>query len=341
MVQPNTMHEASSQSSGPRARDEALSARVARLSPLLRETPIIQLKHDAIELNAKLEFTNPIGSIKDRPAFWILKNAIDRGDVTSATTIVESSSGNFALALAVFCRLLGLRFIPVIDPNISPSYEDSLRRTCNLVVKVEERDDTGGFLKTRLAKVQELCSGLKNAYWTNQYANLDGMQAHYKFTGGEIVKSFTHLDYVFLGVSSGGTISGVSTRLKEAFPKIKVIAVDSEGSVIFGGKPKKRYIPGIGASIVPPLVKLAIIDDVVMVAERETAAACNDLLLEHGLFVGGSSGTAYAAIQRYVPKMLTSGEKPRVVFICPDRGSAYLDTVYHREWRLQLEEKEP
>ena len=100
MVQPNTMHEASSQSSGPRARDEALSARVARLSPLLRETPIIQLKHDAIELNAKLEFTNPIGSIKDRPAFWILKNAIDRGDVTSATTIVESSSGNFALALA-------------------------------------------------------------------------------------------------------------------------------------------------------------------------------------------------------------------------------------------------
>ena len=150
----------------------------------------------------------------------------------------------------------------MIDPNITGSYENFLRRTCAQVVKVEERDDTGGFLKTRLAKVEELCRTLPHAFWTNQYGNPDNTDAHYNTTGLEICNAFEgkSLDYVFLGVSSGGTISGVSKRVKQHFPNAKIIAVDAVGSVIFGGPPKKRYIPGIGSSIVPPLVSKAMID---------------------------------------------------------------------------------
>ncbi|MGH7607518.1 MAG: pyridoxal-phosphate dependent enzyme, partial [Gemmatimonadales bacterium] len=175
-----------------------------------------------MKLFAKLEYVNPIGSIKDRPAYWILKRAAERGAICEETTVIESSSGNFAVALAAFTRLVGLRFIPVIDPNISATYESFLRRVCPTVVKVEERDDTGGFLKTRLQMVNSLCATIPNAYWTNQYGNPDAVEAHYELTAGEICTDFASLDYVFIGVSTAGTIAGISRRLKEHYPKVKV-----------------------------------------------------------------------------------------------------------------------
>src|SRR6266545_472720 len=148
-----------------------LIARLAQLRKTLRPTPHLPLAMEGVQLFAKLEYVNPVGSIKDRPAFWILKQAAERGDINEHTTVIESSSGNFASALATFTRLVGLQFIPVIDPNISGTYESFLRRLCPKVVKVEERDDTGGFLKTRLAMVKRLCATVPNAYWTNQYGN--------------------------------------------------------------------------------------------------------------------------------------------------------------------------
>jgi cysteine synthase len=120
---------------------------------IVRETPVIRLRHRKLELYAKLEFMNGVGSIKDRPALWILKRAIERGDVRHNTTIIESSSGNFACALATFCRILKLKFIPVVDPLIPPFYEAYLRAHCDTVAKVEENDDSGSYLKTRLRKV--------------------------------------------------------------------------------------------------------------------------------------------------------------------------------------------
>jgi len=291
---------------------------------------------EGMNLFAKLEYVNPVGSIKDRAAYWILKRAAERGEICDETTVIESSSGNFAAALAAFTRLVGLRFIPVIDPNISSTYESFLRRICPKVVKVEERDDTGGFLKTRLQMVKHLCATIPNAYWTNQYGNLDAMEAHYELTGSEICADFDSLDYAFIGVGTAGTIAGVSRRLKERYPKIRVIAVDSEGSVIFGAAPRKRHIPGVGSSIVPPLLSQAKIDDVVLISERKTVEACRELLTTHGLFVGGSSGTAFAAIKRYAPRM-TGAKHPRVLFLCPDRGTPYLDTVFDATWVTRLE----
>src|SRR5258708_15541118 len=128
------------------------------------------------------------------------------------------------------------------------------------------------------------------------------MEADYEVTGGEMWGEFDSLDYVFIGVSTAGTIAGVSRRLKERYPNIRVIAVDAEGSAIFGSAPRKRHIPGIGSSIVPPLLSYADIDDVVLISERETVAACRELLTTHGLVVGGSSGTAFAAVQPYAAR---------------------------------------
>lgn len=313
-----------------------LATRLEILRSILRPTPQVPLAMEGMELFAKLEYVNPIGSIKDRSAYWILKRAIERGEIDEETTVIESSSGNFANALAAFTRLLGLRFIPVIDPNISGFYESFLRRLCPTVVKVEDRDDTGGFLKTRLQMVAQLCESIPNAYWTNQYANPDALEAHYELTAGEICADFDALDYVFIPVSTAGTIAGVSRRLKERFPNVRVIAVDSEGSVIFGGAPHKRHIPGIGSSIVPPLLGEAKVDEVVLIPERETVEACRELLMRHGLFVGGSSGTTYAAVKRLAPQM-TASRRPTVLFLCADRGTPYLDTVYDPAWVARLE----
>src|SRR5438093_3423318 len=247
-----------------------LATRLETLRNTLRPTPHVPLAMKGMDLFAKLEYVNPVGSIKERAAYWILKRAAERGEIRDETTVIESSSGNFAAALAAFTHLVGLRFIPVIDPNISSTYESFLRRICPTVVKVEERDDTGGFLKTRLQMVKHLCATTPNAYWTNQYANPDAVEAHYELTAAEICADFESLDSVFIGVSTAGTIAGVSRRLKEHYPHIRVIAVDTEGSAIFGGAPRKRHIPGIGSSIVPRLLAYAKIDDIVLMSDRET-----------------------------------------------------------------------
>jgi 2,3-diaminopropionate biosynthesis protein SbnA len=313
-----------------------LSTRLELLRHTLRPTPHVPLAMEGMNLFAKLEYVNPVGSIKDRAAYWILKRAAERGEIGDETTVIESSSGNFAAALAAFTHLVGLRFIPVIDPNISGAYESFLRRMCPTVVKVEDRDDTGGFLKTRLQMVKHLCATTPNAYWTNQYGNLDAMEAHYELTAGEICADFESLDLAFIGVSTAGTIAGVSRRLKERYPKIRIVAVDTEGSVIFGGAPRKRHIPGIGSSIVPELLSHAKVDDVVLISERETVEACRELLTTHGLFVGGSSGTAFAAIKRHASRM--AGTRcPTVLFLCADRGTPYLDTVFDATWATRLE----
>lgn len=306
--------------------------RIRSLQRVLLETPTVRVGVEGVNLYAKLEGQNPVGSIKDRPALWVLLRAAERGELNEGSTLVESSSGNFALALASYAKLLGLKFIPVIDANITPAYEAFLQRTCERVVKVTERDDMGGFLKTRLQKVRELCATLENTFWPNQYGNPDVIEAHYRLTGEEIRRTFTQLDYVFVGVSTGGTIAGVSRRLKEAFPSIRVVAVDAQGSVIFGGTAGKRHIPGIGATLRPKLVDHALVDDVVLIPESETVQACRELLQQHGLLVGGSSGSCYAAVKRYLPQFRAAATPPTALFLCADRGTAYLETIFTPSW---------
>ncbi|MEU4746486.1 2,3-diaminopropionate biosynthesis protein SbnA [Actinosynnema sp. NPDC023658] len=303
------------------------------------ETPVVKLADDTVDLYAKLEFSNPNGSSKDRSALWILKRAVERGDVTEGSTIVESSSGNFAISLASFCRSLGVDFIPVLDPNVNASTEAYLRQVCRRVEKVTERDASGGFLSTRLARVQQLRGELPDVYWPNQYANTDAVLAHYRLTGGEVCRAFRSIDYVFIGTSTGGTIAGLSQRVKETWPHARVVGVDAEGSAIFGGTPRTRHIPGLGSSITPPLFDHALIDDVVIVPERDTVRGCHELLRRHGLYAGGSTGTVYAAINRYFADH--AGPRPTVLFLCADRGTGYADTIYNPRWVAEVFEEEP
>jgi 2,3-diaminopropionate biosynthesis protein SbnA len=315
--------------------DVELAKRLELVERIIRETPVVRLEEPGIELYAKLEYMNGIGSVKDRPALWILKRAIERGEVGPRTTIVESSSGNFACALATFATMLQLDFVPVIDPNILPFNEAYLRATCRQVVKVEERDDTGGFLKTRLRAVNALLAERVDAYWPNQYQNGDGAAAHYHMTGAEICRAVPDLGYVFLGVSSAGTIAGVSRRVRECIPSAKIIAVDIEGSVIFGKPAKRRLIPGIGSAIVPGLLGQAVVDGVEIVSELDSVRGCHRLLSAHGLFVGGSSGAAYAAIQSYFAREPAPAARPKVLFLCCDRGGPYVTSVYNARWLAQ------
>ena len=247
--------------------------------------------------------------------------------------MIESSSGNFGIALAAYCRKNNLTFIAVVDPCISPINELLIRSFGAQVVKVGDLDCNGGYLLTRIEKVKELRSTIKNSYWVNQYGNPYNAEAYYNSLGEEMCCSLDRIDYVFMGVSSGGTITGVSTKIKERFPDARVVAVDIIGSVIFGHPPQKRYIPGIGSSMVPDILKQAKIADVVMMDEVSTIKCCHQLLDQHYIFAGGSSGSVLAAVGQYFSQHTAEAKSGKnVVAVFADRGERYINTVYNPEW---------
>lgn len=299
-------------------------------------TPLIALKQEKDYLNvfAKLEFYNPTGSVKDRAAIYIINKLLNKGIINSNTTIIESSSGNFGVALSAYTKQKKLRFICVIDKNTLPVNEMLIRLQGAEVICINEPDEYGGFLLNRLKKVNEILQSMDNIYWVNQYNNPLNAQAYYNSLGNEICLEAPRqqLDYVFMGVSSGGTIAGVSQKVKEKYPKAQIIAVDVEGSVIFGGKARKRFIPGIGSSIKPPILNMAFIDDIIMVNEEETIDSCMELLEKHNLYVGGSSGSVYAAIKKYF-KLLNISQPINVMCVFADKGERYITTIYNSEWR--------
>lgn len=310
-----------------------------KIEPLIGRTPIRKLQFPGLDLYVKIEYNNFSGSIKDRAAYYILREAILTGKIERDTTIVESSSGNFAIALASMCAVLGVRFIPVIDPNVSPMYERMLKLFTREVVKVSEPDTAGGYLKMRLKTVKEICRS-PNHFWTNQYENVNNYWAYYYGLGQEICDTFRDLDYIFVAVSSGGTITGLSRKLKEHYRNIKVIAVDVEGSVIFNRPPQKRFISGLGSSIVPPILKDAIVEEVINVPQLEIVKGCHDLLHDQQIFGGASTGAVYQAIQSYFEtRDLKRSHRPTVLFLCADRGNGYIETIYDKDWVRSLSEK--
>jgi cysteine synthase A len=304
----------------------------------LGNTPVVSFTLSEmpwINVYGKLEYFNPTGSIKARAAWYVLNKGLNEGFITSNTRIIESSSGNFGSALAAYCKQLGLSFTCVIDPNIT-DYNKKLIKIYDAELEmVTTHNASGNYLQSRLDRVEEICNSADDIYWTNQYKNHLVAEAYHETIGQEICDNIDSLDYAFIGVSSGGTITGLSQKLKSHYPNIKIIAVDSVGSVIFGDTPKKRYIPGIGSSMVPAILKNATIDDVVRVDEIKAINACFELFNEHILFLGGSSGSAYQAVKDYFSKQ----PKPKdanVLILFPDGGEKYLDTIYNQEWRTKV-----
>jgi len=297
-------------------------------------TPLVKIEPKGlknINLYVKLEGYNPMGSVKDRAASYMLKKAIDKGEINKDTVIIESSSGNLGIALAAYCRALGLKFYCVVDPHISSINEYIIKTLSTKIIKITKPDENGGYLLNRIRKVHELQEKISNSYWTNQYGNPYNAESYKETLGKEICDELDNVDYIFLGVSSSGTITGVSQKIKEVFPKAKVIAVDVIGSVIFGGIPQKRYIPGIGSSMVPSILKNAKVDEVFMTDELSTIKMCHKLLKDHCIFVGGSSGSVFSAVLEYFSKKKLKF-KPTVVAVFADRGERYINTVYNERW---------
>ena len=299
-------------------------------------TPIIELKKlfSSNEFNfnvyAKLESQNPSGSTKDRSALCMITDALNSGKINKDTTIVESSSGNFGIALAQICLILHLKFICVIDPKTTSQNIDLLKAYGAQLEYVEKPDMlTGEYLPARIERVNQLLSKIPNSYNLNQYRNLCNPFAH-RSTAKEIINSFNGcLDYIFCTVSTCGTIRGYSEYIKEHNYSCKLVAVDAIGSIIFGSTIKKRLIPGHGAAIKSPLFQEGLVDDFLQVSDFDCVYGCHKLLYSEGVFAGGSTGAIVSAIMKY-KDTIPAGSN--CVMIVHDRGDRYLDSIYSNEW---------
>ncbi|OCT16068.1 2,3-diaminopropionate biosynthesis protein SbnA [Paenibacillus pectinilyticus] len=300
-------------------------------------TPLIRLsrlfKDQPFDVYGKMEWMNPGGSAKDRPALFMLREAIRRGEVTSESVIVESSSGNLAISLAQFCRYLGLRFICVVDPRTTQQHLQIIRSFHGEIDLVTEPDEaTGEFLPARIRRVAELVRQIPNAYWTNQYGSPDNALAHRETTMREIGEKLGEIDYLFCGVSSCGTIRGCMEYIRSQGWATQIVAVDAEGSVIFGGEKGSRRFPGLGAGITPGLHRHDVADLVMYVSDKDCVEGCRALVREEAILAGASSGGVISAIRR-LSKEIPPGAI--CAAILPDRGERYLNTVYNDVWVAQ------
>jgi 2,3-diaminopropionate biosynthesis protein SbnA len=294
---------------------------------LFYRLPAFAGRHD---LFLKLEGFNITGSIKVKTAIELVEDLERRGLARPGETVlVESSSGNLGLALSLVCAIKGYKFICVTDPNANRAAIRGIELYGAKVIVVEDHDPTGGYLGSRLERIEEILKSNPNAVWLNQYANIANKNAHAEQTANEIAREFEKVDWVFVGTGSTGTLAGISERLRQVFPQINVVAVEPVGSVTFGGAPGKRNIPGIGTSVRPKLADLADPDIVVAIEEEKTVEACLSFVRDYHLLVGGSTGSVLAAVQQLAPEFMP-GET--IVAISADLGEKYLDTIYERAW---------
>jgi N-(2-amino-2-carboxyethyl)-L-glutamate synthase len=278
----------------------------------------------------KLEGFNVTGSIKIKTAIGLVGDLERRGVAKpNETVIIESSSGNLGIALSLVCAVKGYKFVCVTDPNVNRANVRGMELYGAEVLVVKERDAAGGYLGSRLRKIDQLLQSVPNAIWLNQYANIANKNVHAEQTANEIAREFAKVDWVFVGSGTTGTIAGVAERLRQQFPGIKVMAVEPFGSVTFGGVPGKRHIPGIGTSVRPKLADLVHPDRVVTISEERTIETCLSFVRDHHLLVGGSTGTVLAAVQELAPEFAPGDT---IVAISPDLGDKYMDTVYDPAW---------
>src|SRR6516164_1326100 len=294
---------------------------------LFYRLPAFAESHDVF---LKLEGFNITGSIKIKTAIGLVESLEQRGVARpNETVLVESSSGNLGLALSLVCAIKGYKFICVTDPNANRSTKKGMQLYGASVIVVKNRAPAGGFLGSRLRRIERILRSDPDAIWLNQYANIANKNVHAQHTANEIAREFDKVDWVFVGAGTTGTLAGISERLRHVFPTVKVVAVDPVGSVTFGGAPGKRSIPGIGASVRPKLADLANPDKVVAVDEEKTVEACLSFVRDYHLLVGGSTGTVLAAVQQLAREFMPGDT---IVAISPDLGEKYLDTVYDPAW---------
>lgn len=281
-------------------------------------TPLVKIErlnpNPKAKIFAKLEGCNPTGSIKDRIALAMIEKAEKQGVLTKGKTIIEPTSGNTGIALAMVAAIKGYKIKIVMPESMSVERRQMLKAFGAELILVKPEDWRDAAIKF----TKELANGNKDLVLLNQFENEVNFEAHYETTGKEIIEQMNgeRVDYFVAGLGTGGTITGIAKRLKEKFPEVKIIGVQPKpGSKIEGLK-------SIKDGYIPPIMNLKIIDEIIEVDQKDAFESTKDLAQKEGIFAGPSSGTALF-ISRQIAQKIDSGN---IITIFPDRGEKYLST---------------
>jgi len=303
-------------------------------------TPLIKLNRISkglkADIFAKLEFLNPMGSVKDRIAKYMIEKAEKEGRIKPGDTIVDNSSGNTALALAMVCALKGYRVKMVVRNNLSSEKIKFLKAFNVELVMVDhtlppESPNSYNNIAPRIARETP------NGYYFDQHNNRENNEAHYMTTGPEIWDQMEeNIDYFVAGIGTGGTICGVARYLKEKNAKIKIIGVDPVGSIFYDYfhskklvKPSPYLMEGLGDEFLIGCVDFSLIDDIYQITDKKAFLMARKLADQEGILAGGSSGaTLWATL-----KLAREIDRPaRIVTIFADAATRYLSSIYNDEW---------
>jgi cystathionine beta-synthase len=300
---------------------------------LIGHTPMVRLAQVAGDLRcdviAKLETTNPGGSSKDRPALTMVQAAEAEGLLGPGSTIIEPTSGNTGVGLAIVAAQRGYKCIFVMSDKMAPEKIDVLRAygaevvVCPTAVPPEHPD-------SYYSTAERLTRETPNSFRPDQYSNPNNPRAHYETTGPEIwAQTKGHVTHFVAGAGTGGTISGVGRFLKEQNPAIRVIAADPEGSVYSGGAGRPYLTEGVGEDFWPKNYDPSLVDEVVAVSDADAFAMAREVTQREGILIGGSGGTAVAAALRVARDLPAEAV---VVVLIPDSGRGYLSKIFNDTW---------
>jgi cysteine synthase A len=289
---------------------------------MIGETPVLKLnklvKGDMADIYVKLEKFNPAGSIKDRAALGMIEKAEEAGLLKEGYTIIEPTSGNTGIALAMIGRIKGYEVIIVMPDTMSIERRNLIKAYGAELVLT---DGTKG-MKGAINKAKEIAEGNPKFFIPQQFNNLANPVKHYDTTAEEIVKDVEDLDIFVAGVGTGGTVTGVGRRLKEIKQGVKVVAVEPEKSpVLSGGEPGPHKIQGIGAGFIPDIYDKSVVDEIIKISDEEAFEMAKLMAKEEGILVGISTGANIAAAIKIAKKV---GKGRKIVTVSPDGGEKYI-----------------
>jgi cysteine synthase A len=292
------------------------------ITQLVGETPLLQFKKlvpsGSAEIYAKLEYLNPGGSVKDRAAIGIIRRAEEQGLLKAGGTIVEATAGNTGIGLALIGVNRGYKVALFVPERFS---EEKVMIMRALGADVTRTPDAEG-IQGAITRAKALAAGDPNAFMAAQFENPSNPEYHYQTTAPEIFEQMEgRIDALVIGVGTAGTFTGVARFLKERLPEVLTIAVETQGSVLGGGKPGPHKVEGIGSSFVPKNFDGSVCDEVVMVTDAEAFGMVKELAAREGVLSGSSGGAnVFAALK--VARGLGPGK--RVVTMVPDSAERYL-----------------
>ena len=304
---------------------------------LIGKTPMVKLprigKDTACPIVAKLETTNPGGSSKDRPAVTMIDEAEEAGLLLPGGTIIEPTSGNTGVGLAIVAAQRGYKCIFVMTDKVSSEKVALLEAygaevvVCPVAVAPEDP-------RSYYSTAERLVTEIPNAYRPNQYHNQANPKAHYLTTGPEIWEQTRgRITHFVAGAGTGGTITGVGRFLKEQNPDVQIIAADPTNSVYSGGSGRPYLVEGVGEDFWPDTYDPSIVDSTIAVTDAESFAMAHRVTVEEGILIGGSGGTAVAAVLQTAQKLTA---EDLVVVLIPDSGRGYLSKVFDKSWMANM-----